>query len=56
MFNAIYGTKRNKITAIKITGVNTFGKRNFKIVCDTSELTLINLFGFGLWLIREEVN
>ena len=36
----------------KITGFKTFGVKKFLKVADTKELTLYNVFGFGLWFIK----
>lgn len=39
---------------IKLTGYKTFGKKNFKVICNTKELLLVNIFGFGFWVLRSE--
>lgn len=39
---------------IRITGIKTFGKKGFKVICNTDELLLVNLFGFGFWWLKSE--
>jgi hypothetical protein len=37
---------------VKLTGYTTFGVKKFMKIADTKNLTLFNLFGFGLWILR----
>lgn len=39
---------------IEITGYHTFGIKNFKKICEDERLTLYNVFGFGLWIIKNK--
>ena len=35
---------------IYFTRFGTFGKKQFKLICNDECLTLFNVFGFGLWI------
>lgn len=37
---------------IKITPYRTFGVKQFKIIVNDQNLLLVNLFGFGLWVLK----
>ncbi len=37
---------------IKITPYRTFGVKQFKIIVNNEDLLLVNLFGFGLWILK----
>lgn len=39
---------------IKITPYRTFGKKTIKTIVNNWDLTLINVFGFGLWVLRSD--
>lgn len=41
---------------VKITGFRTFGKKRFARVANEKNIKLYNVFGFGVWFIKEGKN
>lgn len=37
---------------LRISGFKTFGVKRLRVVANTKELFLLNLFGFGIWIIK----
>lgn len=39
---------------IKITPYRTFGVKQFKTIVNNDDLLLVNVFGFGLWILKSK--
>ena len=39
---------------IKITPYKTFGVKQFKTIVNNDDLLLVNVFGYGLWILKTD--